>query len=72
MAAEEIPRFFCETVTAKDSVPQQTLGQCQTQLLLDLGPQMQVVLSLVVGNWDGINILLKSDTLVDDTKIKIS
>ena len=33
----------CERVTANYPVPHRTLGQCQTWVLLELGPQMQVV-----------------------------
>ena len=49
VAAEKIPGFVCKRVTANDPVPQHILGQCQTRLLLELGPQMQVV--CVFSSW---------------------
>lgn len=40
------------------------------QLVLELGPQVQVVSLVVVGIWGGIDVLPESDTLVGDTKLK--
>lgn len=67
MAAEEIPGFACERVTADDAVPQHTLA---IQLVLELGPQVQVVSLVVVGTWGGIDVLPESDALVGDRKLK--